>query len=62
MHSFSPAHADATPLEPMAALPRFHNVVLVEEVKDPTRRLWYARRDVRGSHTRARAVREEAIR
>src|SRR5262249_48780626 len=32
----------AEPPEPMASLPWFHNVVLVEQVKDPTQRSWYA--------------------
>lgn len=31
------------PPEPMASLPWFHNVVLLESLKDPRQRLWYAR-------------------
>jgi predicted nuclease of restriction endonuclease-like (RecB) superfamily len=30
------------PPEPMASLPWFHNVLLIEKLKDPTERLWYA--------------------
>ena len=29
-----------TPPEPMASLPWFHNVLLIEKVKDPAERLW----------------------
>ncbi len=32
-----------TPPEPLASLPWFHNVSLVEQVKDPKARQWYAR-------------------
>ena len=39
------ARQTSAPPEPMASLPWFHNVVLVENVKDPASRLWYARRN-----------------
>lgn len=34
------------PPEPMASLPWFHNVVLLESLKDPVQRLWYARKAI----------------
>jgi predicted nuclease of restriction endonuclease-like (RecB) superfamily len=34
------------PPEPMASLPWFHNIALVETLKDPAQRLWYAKRAV----------------
>ncbi len=46
--------ADAgAPPEPMASLPRFHNVVLLESLKDPQQRLWYARQAVEHGWSRA---------
>jgi predicted nuclease of restriction endonuclease-like (RecB) superfamily len=38
--------SDAGPPEPMASLPWFHNVLLVEKVKDQVERLWYARKAI----------------
>jgi predicted nuclease of restriction endonuclease-like (RecB) superfamily len=34
----------ALPPEPMASLPWFHNVLIIEKVKDEAERLWYARK------------------
>jgi predicted nuclease of restriction endonuclease-like (RecB) superfamily len=46
--------ADAsTPPEPMVSLPWFHNVVLLESLKDPCQRLWYARQAVEHGWSRA---------
>jgi len=32
----------ATPPQPVAEIPWFHNVIVIEQVKDPIQRLWYA--------------------
>ncbi len=46
--------ADAgAPPEPMASLPWFHNVVLLESLKDPQQRLWYARQVIEHGWSRA---------
>ena len=37
---------DSRPPEPLSDIPWFHNVTLVEKLKDPTVRLWYARQTV----------------
>ncbi len=48
--------ADAgAPPEPMASLPWFHNVVLLESLKDPQQRLWYARQAVEHGWSRGDA-------
>ncbi|HLN32471.1 MAG TPA: PDDEXK nuclease domain-containing protein [Gemmataceae bacterium] len=36
--------SEAGPPEPMASLPWFHNVILIEKIKDPAERVWYARK------------------
>jgi predicted nuclease of restriction endonuclease-like (RecB) superfamily len=36
--------SDDSPPEPMASLPWFHNVVLIEKIKNRIERLWYARK------------------
>ncbi|MEN6427320.1 MAG: PDDEXK nuclease domain-containing protein [Phycisphaerales bacterium] len=41
------------PLEPMASLPWFHNVVLLESLKTGAERLWYARKAVEHGWSRA---------
>ena len=41
------------PPEPMASLPWFHNVVLLEQVQDPAQRLWYARQTITNGWSRA---------
>ena len=42
------------PPEPLASLPWFHNCLLLDRVKDPTARLWYARQTL--AHGWSRAV------
>lgn len=34
------------PPEPMASLPWFHNVILIEKIKNPEERLWYAQKAI----------------
>ena len=41
------------PPEPMASLPWFHNVVLMESLKDSAQRLWYARKAVEHGWSRS---------
>jgi len=41
------------PPEPVTDLPWFHNVILVEKLKDPAVRLWYARQTVANGWSRA---------
>jgi predicted nuclease of restriction endonuclease-like (RecB) superfamily len=41
------------PPEPVSDIPWFHNVVLVEKLKDPAVRLWYARQTVANGWSRA---------
>lgn len=41
------------PPEPVSDIPWFHNVVLVEKLKDPAVRLWYARQTVENGWSRA---------
>jgi predicted nuclease of restriction endonuclease-like (RecB) superfamily len=41
------------PPEPIVSLPWFHNVVLLESLKDPTERLWYASQAVEHGWSRA---------
>ncbi|MCL4692081.1 MAG: DUF1016 family protein [Candidatus Hydrogenedentes bacterium] len=41
------------PPEPVSEIPWFHNVVLVEKLKDPAARLWYARQTVANGWSRA---------
>jgi predicted nuclease of restriction endonuclease-like (RecB) superfamily len=41
------------PPEPMASLPWFHNVLLIEKLKDPAERLWYAHKALEHGWTRA---------
>jgi len=43
----------STPPEPMVSLPWFHIVVLLESLKDPHQRLWYARQAVEHGWSRA---------
>ena len=53
-----PARDLAPPTLPQLAaeLPWFHNVTLVEQVKDPAQRLWYARQTVANGWSRAMLV------
>ena len=66
MRSFYLAHAaspevvsqparqsDGGPPEPMASLPWFHNVVLIEKVKEPNERIWYAWKTLEHGWSRA---------
>jgi predicted nuclease of restriction endonuclease-like (RecB) superfamily len=41
------------PPEPIVSLPWFHNVVLLESLKNPTERLWYAKQVVEHGWSRA---------
>lgn len=41
------------PPEPMASLPWFHNVVLIETVSEPSARLWYANQTLKSGWSRA---------
>ena len=41
------------PPEPIFSIPWFHNVVIVEKLKDPAIRLWYARQAVENGWSRA---------
>ena len=41
------------PPEPMASLPWFHNVLLIEKLKDPGERLWYAHKTLEHGWSRA---------
>jgi predicted nuclease of restriction endonuclease-like (RecB) superfamily len=45
--------SDPGPPEPMASLPWFHNVLLVEKVKDADERLWYAHKAIEHGWSRA---------
>jgi predicted nuclease of restriction endonuclease-like (RecB) superfamily len=47
------ARPTSAPPEPMASLPWFHNVVLVEKLKDAVSRLWYARKAIEHGWSRA---------
>jgi predicted nuclease of restriction endonuclease-like (RecB) superfamily len=47
------ARPTSGPPKPMALLPWFHNVVLVETLKDPRSRLWYARKAIEHGWSRA---------
>lgn len=55
--AFSPQAAanltDANPPQVAAEIPWFHNVVLIEKVKDPTQRLWYAQKALKHGWSRA---------
>lgn len=61
MRAFYLAHCDAEEFVSQVAtqLPWFHNVVLVEKVKDPAQRVWYGRAAVQ--HGWSRAVLEHQI-
>ena len=41
------------PPEPMASLPWFHNVLLIEKVKDPAERIWYAQKAIEHGWSRS---------
>jgi predicted nuclease of restriction endonuclease-like (RecB) superfamily len=43
---------DAAP-EPIVSLPWFHNVVLIEHLKEPTSRLWYAQQTIANGWSRS---------
>jgi len=43
----------SAPPEPIASLPWFHNVVLLESLKDPHQRFWYARQTIEHGWSRA---------
>jgi predicted nuclease of restriction endonuclease-like (RecB) superfamily len=47
------------PPEPMASLPWFHNVLLIEKLKDPAERLWYVHKAL--EHGWSRAVLDHQI-
>lgn len=47
---------DSRPPEPLSDIPWFHNVTLVEKLKDLTVRLWYARQTVAKGWSRAMLV------
>jgi len=50
--------ADASaPPEPMVSLPWFHNVVLLESLKDACQRLWYAKQTIANGWSRSVLVR-----
>jgi predicted nuclease of restriction endonuclease-like (RecB) superfamily len=38
--------------QPVAEIPRFHNVILIEKIKDPLERLWYAQATVQQGWSR----------
>ncbi|MDS4040945.1 MAG: PDDEXK nuclease domain-containing protein [Candidatus Competibacter sp.] len=43
----------AIPPQPVAEIPWFHNVILIEKVKDPIQRLWYAAKALEHGWSRA---------
>jgi predicted nuclease of restriction endonuclease-like (RecB) superfamily len=45
-----------TPPDPLAGIPWGHNIVLLEKLKDPTIRLWYARQTIANGWSRAMLV------
>jgi predicted nuclease of restriction endonuclease-like (RecB) superfamily len=45
-----------TPPDPLAGIPWGHNIVLLEKLKDPTIRLWYARHTIANGWSRAMLV------
>ena len=54
MRAFAAAYPDEAIVQQIAGqIPWFHNVVLIEKVKDPAARLWYARKTVEHGWSRA---------
>jgi len=54
MRAFAAAYPDETIVQQVAGqIPWFHNVVLIEKVKDSAARLWYARKTVEHGWSRA---------
>jgi predicted nuclease of restriction endonuclease-like (RecB) superfamily len=47
---------DSGPPEPVASLPWFHNVALIEQLKNPAERLWYAQQTIANGWSRAMLV------
>lgn len=54
MRAFAKAHPDEQIVQQAAAqIPWFHNCVLLDKVKDPTERLWYAQADIQYGWSRS---------
>ena len=54
MRAFAEAYPDSLIVQQVAGqIPWFHNVILIEKIKDPATRLWYARKTIENGWSRA---------